>query len=261
MNNITLDSTNFSEQLGIYDFFNVLVSGAIFIFGICSINTKISSVLWANVTVPKGIGIIFLIYIVGLLMQEVGSFADSKIFKFYHKATRNILKSGLDKNNKRVAHNDIIKNPLLLKHYRNIADTVVTKQICDDEDRYENDDVNAFVFSVFQYYVASNGKDKKVEKMRALFGMSKTLMSCFGILSFFTLLGLIFETDMPIEIWNTIGLPERSCAVCIDKIILCIVFAVIAIIFYFRTHKVMRRFLLILFGTYDAILRLEKTRK
>ena len=34
MSNISLDTTSFSEQLGIFDFFNILISGTTFIFGL-----------------------------------------------------------------------------------------------------------------------------------------------------------------------------------------------------------------------------------
>lgn len=258
MSNITLDSTSFSEQLGLYDFFNVLVSGFVFILGVSAINSGIMSLLWGDVTVPKGLFIVAMCYIAGLLMQELGSFTDSKIFKFYHKATRNILKSGLDENNEKTPHNEIIKNPILWKHYRNLADAVVTKPMSEYDDRYECDDVNGFVFSVFQYYINANGKDKKIEKMRALFSMSKTLMSCFGVLAVLTLLELIFDVNMPIKIWDVIGLPELSCTECIDKVLLSLAFSGIAVVFYFRTKKTMRRFLLILLGTYDAIIRSKK---
>lgn len=261
MNNITLDATNFSEQLGLYDFFNVLVAGFIFILGVSVINSKIMVLLWTDVTVAKGLFIVAMCYIIGILLQELGSFADSKIFKFYRKATRNMLKSGIDKNNEIVPYNDIIKNPQLWKYYRNLADTVITKTMRKKVNRYECDDVNGFVFSVFQYYISVNGKDKKIEKMRALSNMSKTLMSCFAVLAVITLFGLVLNVNMPIEIWYIFGLSECSCSEYIDKIFLFLTFSAMTVIFYFRTKKIMRRFLLILLGTYDAIIRTEEKKR
>ena len=87
MNEIIFDTTNFSEQLGIYDFFNIIIAGTVFIFGLCTINTNIYTYIWSNVTFAKGLGIVILIYITGLILQEIGSIADKKVFKFYEGIT------------------------------------------------------------------------------------------------------------------------------------------------------------------------------
>lgn len=46
MDNITLDTTNFSEQLGLYDFFDVIVSGAVLVFGASAISQTLYTLLW-----------------------------------------------------------------------------------------------------------------------------------------------------------------------------------------------------------------------
>ncbi len=50
MNNSLLETSSFSEQLGIYDFFNVLIYGAIFVCGTSVINSNINdySIYGAN---------------------------------------------------------------------------------------------------------------------------------------------------------------------------------------------------------------------
>lgn len=247
MNSITLGSTNFSKQLGIYDFFNIIIAGAVFIFSLCVVNSSIYSCIWSNMNFVKGLGIVILIYIVGLILQELGSWADEKKFKIYERMSRSIIKN-TNKSGEELK-NDIVNNKLLIKQYRKYADLVLDDLVDkSNSERFNDDSVNGFFFSVCQYYVAVNGKDKKVEKMRALFAMSQTLTMCFAALSLSTL--VVFQPCNILGIWLD---------AIYGRIITAIVFAVVAVIFYGRTKKIMSRFLLILLGTYDAILRLENT--
>ena len=92
MKSITLNTTSFSDQLGLYDFFNVLIYGTAFICGFCVLNKGIKDYLWSNITFPKGVGIVLLIYITGLVLQEIGSNVDRYITKIYKGTNRRILK-------------------------------------------------------------------------------------------------------------------------------------------------------------------------
>ena len=193
MNNISLDTTSFSEQLGIYDFFNVLLSGTIFVFGLCTISSNVEKFLWNNMTVQKWIGIVLIIYVIGMILQELGSKADRYCFKIYKSMNRSILKGKIDNGYKEEAKNAIVKNPILLERYRKIADKLTFEFITDkDNEKFENDYISGFVFSVCQYYVSIKGKDKKIEKLRALFAMSKTLIICFVLLAICALLSIAF---------------------------------------------------------------------
>lgn len=83
MDNITFEETSsFSEQLGVYDFFNVIISGAVFVFGLCAINSNFWNLLFTDTTIYKGLGIVLLMYIMGLVLQEISSWADKKKSKF-----------------------------------------------------------------------------------------------------------------------------------------------------------------------------------
>lgn len=257
MGSINLETSNFSEQLGIYDFFNVIISGAVFVFSLCAIYFGFDN--FKNISIIEGLGIIFLIYIVGLLLQEIASLVDNKGFKFYKKMNRSIIKDTFDKNGEKKTSNDIIDNSLLIEQYRKYADAI----LCDldginrlsDLTPYNNEEANGFFFSVCQYYVAVNGKDKKVEKMRALYSMSKTLMVCFALVSLSSFLPcLSCDILKNVVVNDFLGIDVGI----IQKGIIFFVFAIITYVFYLRTKRIMRYFLLILLGTYDAIIRLEK---
>lgn len=264
MGNVTFDSTNFSEQLGIYDFFNVLLSGTIFIFGFCIISQDLNKYIWSNLSLSKSLGIILLIYILGMVLQEVGSIADRYIFKIYKGMNQKILKGNIDSQYEEEIRNKIITNPIVLARYRMTADRLIKAFVSDKNDeRFENNHVNGFVFSVCQYYVSVCGKDKKVEKLRALFAMSKTLMTCFFLLSVLALFSVLTNTEPSINFVDLLGLSYLKCVNCASKVLLSICFASIGVLFVFRARRTMKNFLLILLGTYDALIRSaeEESRK
>lgn len=259
MKNITFDSTSFSEQLGLYDFFNVLVYGATFVCGICVINSNIYNYLWNNLSFQKSIGIVLLIYIIGMMLQEVGSIVDRKCTNLYTGMHRSILKGSLDDKYESESSNEIIKNPVVLQRYRDMAEQLIKiKSSIANDDCYENEFFNGYVFSICQYYVSVKGKDKKVEKLRALFSMSKTLMSCFFLLTICALFTLVFNVEMSIRICNNFGIATHGCEHCIDKIIIIAAFLGTGFVFYFRAKRTMRNFLLILLGTYNALLESDE---
>lgn len=256
MKNITFDTTSFSEQLGLYDYFNVLIYGATFISGVSLLNEKLCRFLWNDLSFQKGLGIVLLIYITGMLLQELGSKVDEYCTKLYRGMHQRILKGETEKTFEKGTYNDIIKNPVVLKKYRNMAQNLLKEFEIDTENDkcFENKYINGYIFSISQYYVSAKGKDKKVEKLRALFSMSKTLMSCFFLLTICALGTLVFNIDMSIDICSNLGFAIHGCEHCVDKIIMIAVFFGIGVAFWFRAKRTMRNFLLILLGTYNALL-------
>lgn len=259
MSNITLDTTGFSEQLGVYDFFNILISGTTFALGMSIISSDFCKFLWNQFTIPKSFGIIIFIYTTGLILQEVASILDAKCLCLYKGMNRSILKERVNANCKVFDHKAIIENPLLLKRYRKVAKKILedvgsSKR---DADIFEEDNVNGLIFSVCQYYLSACAKDKKIEKMRALFNMSIMLMACFGLLAFINLVAWHLHIEMQITLWNFWGRFEPCNKQLFDRMILSAILGAITIIFYYRAQKIMRRFLLIMMGTYDAIIRAQ----
>lgn len=255
MRNITFEASSFSEQLGIYDFFNVFIAGGTFICGMCVINRNIADYILNNGNFIKSLGLILVIYIIGMVLQELGSKADKKYFNIYTGYNRSILKGEFNKRYKNETTNKFVKNPIILERYRNTADGLLEEFHFEDNEYFENDYVNGYVFSVCQYYVSIHGKDRKVEKLRALFAMSKTLTVCFFILAIFALLSIFTKTESSFNIFEILSIP--ACDKCINKVLLALVFALMGGFFIIRSKHVMENFLLVLLGTYDAIVRSE----
>lgn len=271
MNNVTLDSTGFTEQLGLYDFFNVILSGAVFVVGLCTINQDLSNFLWEDMSVVKGVGVVLLIYILGMILQEIGSCADRYLFNIYKGTNQRILKGDIGKTYKYEAQGALIKNPFTLESYRRVADKLLTARDSekssegeDDQkinDRYENSLMNGYVFSVAQYHVAVCGKDQKVEKLRALFAMSKTLIGCFLILAIVALLSILSNSTPNSAVMSFLSVSGLPCTACGVKVTLALVFASVGVIFIFRARRVMKNFLLILMGTYYALVCAEEEKQ
>lgn len=255
MKDITFDTTSLSEQLGLYDFFNVLIYGATFVSGVSLLSEKLCQFLWKDLSFQKGLGVVLLIYIVGMLLQELGSKADEHYTKFYRGMIQRVLKGDTS--------NDIIKNPVVFKKYRDNAKRLLKEFEIDtgDDKCFDNEYVNGYIFSICQYYVSVRGKDKKVEKLRALFSMSKTLMSCFFLLALCAVGTLIFNIDMSIDICSNFGFATHGCEHCVDKIIMIVVFLGIGVAFRARAKRTMRIFLLVLLGTYNALLNAGDCKK
>lgn len=261
MKNITFETSSFSEQLGIYDFFNVFIAGGTFVCGMCVININIARYILDSGNFIKSVGLILLIYLVGMILQEIGSKADRRYFNIYRGFNRSILKGALDDKYNSETTNRFVKNPLVLERYRKTANNLLKDFYFEDEHYFENDYVNGYVFSVCQYYVSIHGKDKKVEKLRALFAMSKTLTVCFFLLALFAFLSIFIKTEPFFNIFEILCAPSFNCDMCINKVTIAGIFALMGMFFISRSKRVMENFLLILLGTYDAIVRSEENYK
>ena len=262
MNDITLDSTNFSDQLGLFDFFNVIVVGATFLCSLSVVSREIRKFIFSNLSFPKVIALTLMVYIFGMLLQEMGSIIDKYIFKIYKGMNQSILKGNLNNDYTHETNSRIVKNPLVLKRYRKTADKLLEEfNLEKDTERFNNKYTNGYVFSVCQYYVSVYGKDKKVEKLRALFAMSESLVACFFSLSILMVMSIILDFKISGDISSIISISISSCKDCFEKFIWSSLFAIIGLFFVFRAKRVMKNFLLILLGTYDAIVRINEIDK
>lgn len=252
MNKISFDSNSLLEHLGIYDFLNVLLSGSTFVCGICIIDVNIKNYIFNNITFIKGFGISILIYILGLTFQELSSFVDEKILKIYYKMSCSILKGNVDMKCANQNKNQIVKNPIILDFYRKTVD-----KLYEDNIDYDDDTFNSFIFSLCQYYVSVCGKDKKVEKLRALVDMSITLMTCLYVLSIFSIFSIFIDFKTSVCI-SDIVTSFSNYNIILDKYTFAFLYFIIGEVFYFRSKRVMKNFLLVLLGTCNALVVLNE---
>lgn len=244
MNNFSVDTATFSEQLGVYDFFNVIITGTVFIGGISILNSDLGAYLWTELTLSKGIGLSILIYVAGVIIQEIGALLDREVLNIYKGMSLRILKSGSSANENESQSNDIVQNSLLLKQYRDYAKTMLGISDTETDIPFDNEDVNGYFFSSCQYYVLVQGKCKKTEKLRALFDMSRSLMTCFGLLSIISL----FAFDPAYDLSALLCSP-----LCAGNVFVSGILILITVLFYHRSKNTMKRFLLVLLGTYSAM--------
>ncbi len=257
MSEITLDSTSLSDQLGLYDFFNVFLSGATLVFGLCVLNDKIYGLMWNNISVLTGLYIILLVYATGICIQELATYIDNKFLKIYMNMSHSVLYDLTKGQCTSMLSRYVLRNSMILERYRKnalrIIDPNQRKKKCISFNDYET---NGLVFSVYQYKVLVCGKDKKVEKLRALFDLSLSLMMCFFVLFISSFLSLFTDTKIS-PIISGLFDTSPSCSAYITKMLLVVICICLCVLFYGRAIRTMRNFLLILYGTANAILEEE----
>lgn len=231
---------NVSEKLGLYDFFNVISVGAIFILHIVFLFPSTLSTYdeWIEDGVIKFAGLFVLSYLLGLLFQELGSILDENKF-----SNQKFLKEELMKNF--LTRDDIIDNSVKLEVYREYAkDILKTKEIEFSEDF--TPEQSGYVYSYIEYFIEHKGRNKKFEKMRALYGMSKSLLCCMPFVIFACLFGVILTEEIAHN-------------VCIGKMVGVSVYALISmIIYYLRAKRCMKYRIRMMMGVYESCLELEK---
>lgn len=270
MNNISLETSTFGEQLGIYDFFNVIISGAFYIFSLIgilyTIYPEIIISIYSNITILGGTVLATIIFFVGLVIQELGSIADRKLWHVKEFAYRNCLKNTWQKKKYSHAYKDriairqgkyirsgnyVIHNGALLKCYIQSAEKILSEQLMESNPKKSPlafDNVNRCIFSYCEYYVAVLGKDKKVEKMRALFAMARSFATCAWLIFVTSSLSLV----QALYLHNAKKTLEPTALVILALI--CCVCPWIYYLFRLRMTKMMRYMVLILLGNYNACL-------
>lgn len=164
------------EKFSLYDFFNLIIAGGIFIWGLQISDIKWIMIFAANIRILKNeiieaVFILIICYVIGLQLQVIAL----GIEKFIKKK---IMKSLLRDNNK-----NVIKNRQKLKIYRKKAEKLFEAKKINTAD-WDNEEYYEYFFSYCDYFIQEKGKEKKAEKMRGLRGLSSLLMVCFLIMTF-----------------------------------------------------------------------------
>lgn len=242
----------FSEQLGIYDFFNVIVSGGImgmlwyFIWpGFFEDNIFKREI---HVSEKVIVGII-LCYFIGMIIQEIGSIADRYIFHIKDNMQKTFLKTETEKKTKKICFknieiqigfnerkNMVLFNPIRLNMCRRYAAEILQNSGIECGETFSEEQTQ-YVCARMEYQISYIGKSGKMEKLRALFSMARSMVVC-TIFLMVLLIYTVFTGKM--HLW---GISSEVCGI---LLIVC------GAIFYYRMRKTMRYMLLIMIGHYEA---------
>lgn len=220
-------------KLGIYDFFNLVIAGGIFLLGLKILNIT-DPMSWAypdNELIS--IAIIFLMsYILGALIQYIARMVDKKVFKISPKMMQNCL----------INKEKVIRNSEKLKVYQQEAKVFFENKNIEISKNEFSEEQCEYYFSHCCYYLQIKGQSEKVEKMRGIMGLTNLLMVCFGGLAITGIINIVasFFTG---EIAN---------------ITPAFIFTVAAVISFFKSKLNTNEWVRMVMGTCDECLDLYK---
>lgn len=156
------------EKFSLYDFFNLIITGAVFLGGLHLLGFAPLGFVEDNMNLPDDkviilATILLLCYIIGAELQGVELFVIEK-----KKVTveREMIQTFLNKNS------NVIPNKEKLKIYRNEARSLFkTKNIKVKGKNFSREQCEYF-FAYCNYYIQVKGENKKTEKMRGIKGIS-----------------------------------------------------------------------------------------
>lgn len=184
-------------KFSVFDFFNLICTGAIFLVGLQFMGIRVFSLFSfiCSVDIFKDsndnnvVNIIFYVaviigvcYIIGSCIQEFGSFLQKKKFRVQENAVSSFL------NNPKVINNEI-KRRVYIEEAKKIFNK---KGIRIKNNKFSEEQCNYF-FAYCVYYIQVREHHKKTEKMRELHGISNMLATGFAILTVVGILVLLFN--------------------------------------------------------------------
>ena len=130
---------------------------------------KQKTIIFENIDNDIVNNILFMVesYFLGVILQEISSAIDKKLFKFREKARCNFLN----------ASSGIVSNELELDSFRKLANKILNKP---NDDKIYNEAENEYVYFVCETFLEAYGKSD-------IYAMSRSLMvsipSCFEALT------------------------------------------------------------------------------
>lgn len=227
---------NISEKLGLHDFFNVLIGGVVIVIGgIYIYTTLIDDKFYSQLEVGAKELIFFIIisYVLGIVIQEVGSFFDRYVGHYRKKALQTFLKRD----------SDIIDNEEKKHIYRKLGKNILENKEIEFQDEYTTGQCE-YIYGYCCYYIEVRGKHTKIEKMRALYDMSRTLWSSFVMLLLAYIL-VAFRINPQLISVKTFSINV-------------VIFAVIIFLLYNKMIKDLRYKIRMTMGVYETLVDLEK---
>lgn len=261
-------------KLGIMDFFNVLFAGGIFVICVSWICPELWS-LYTNINgkyqYESYVGIIVLFFCVGMILQEAGSYYDSKYEHIKNNVLKNFLREDLQieegkiesilkkikglfklkKENivEKEKKNKIIDNAIKLEVYRKHGKEILDNKEYEFTGEFSHEECK-FIYAYCIYYIENKGKSAKYEKMRGLFDMSRTMMSSSLLLLLGSCIMLIYNLIV-----------VRGFNIEIENIVQIFIFALCTVIFCGRAKRIMNYKARMLMEVYDVCMDINKESK
>lgn len=176
-----------AEKFSIFDYFNLLIGGMIFIFGVGLCNYSETKTILLSISETIGsstflliIGITLFIvvsYVIGTVINEIGHW----FFKENRKWEQNLVKKCL-------ISLDVVGNKAKLESYKKKASKFLSSQVPDFNKEFENngngytEDHCSYFFAYCVYYIQIHNQDKKPERLREVQGLSMLLTCVFALI-------------------------------------------------------------------------------
>lgn len=178
---------SFLDKLGVYDFFNLIGAGGVFVCGIHVIGVveikKIISLMGTGNGVLDVALFLGMCFLIGAVFQSLGSVICKGDYKKQ-------LMDHLLSDNSEVVKNEIARENHKKRANKLLSDSDLTVEDVSVETLYE------FYFSHSEHSIHVYNKDSKTERMRNLRGLSSTLMGCFSVLVLIAVLKIVFNNTL-----------------------------------------------------------------
>lgn len=152
------------DKVGLYDFFGVFLSGMLVVVVSCYLGLPLMNSI-ENIDNDIVNTILFMVesYFGGVILQEISSAIDKKLFKFREKARCNFLNVSAG----------IVSNKLELDSFRKLANKILNKA---NDDKTYSEAENEYVYFVCKTFLETYGKSDKVNRINSLYAMCRSLM-------------------------------------------------------------------------------------
>lgn len=228
------------EKFSLYDFFNLIVSGALFIFGVQLLGFTPLTFINERMNLQNEKIFIYCFwllfcYVIGSVVQGIELFLERKgISSFQQNKIENCLNNDSDTISNEEKRKVYQRDARRLFADKNIK--VVKNEFTPDQCEY--------YFAYCSYCIQLKEQNKKTEKMRGIKGISSLFSICFILLCLLGALRTIYLLG------RGEGIEE------LFFIITCtIIFGVLGIVCYYRMKIVIINWIRMVFGTYEASLK------
>ena len=233
-------------KLSIFDFFNLVFSGIVFLlgfelFGIQIISyyfsiciSRFSSDLSAA-SICFYLGMISLCYIVGSVIQEIGDIIKKRIIYKKDDPMKTFLKN-----------EEVLENIERKKKCVNMAKKYFKKNKIVYNEGDFTDDQDLMFYTHCEYFIQAKGLNDKIEKMRGLRGVSTVLATTFTVLPILSCVILLIDKYIfDFKYIEMISIFQFVFGVIIS--------GVLAVIFWHRMKKNIKFKIRMIIGLYEVL--------